>query len=67
MQNSTPDKQQFKLRRVLALRKRDKTDSISIGASSNGHQSTFSADSVACASPRANDGPDFQPIQLCNQ
>ena len=70
MKNHTPQKQQYKLRRVLATRKRDKADCISVGDSSECNLSTYSADAFACASPRASDafnqGANLQPIKLCN-
>ena len=71
MKNHTPQKQQYKLRRVLATRKRDKADCISVGDSSECNLSTYSADAFACTSPRASDafnqGANLQPIKLCNQ
>jgi len=55
----------FKLRRAVALRKREKPgDAISVGAASNDNLSTYSADvgGMSCASPRARG-----PITLLNQ
>ena len=56
MDNSTPSKQ-YKMRRVLALRKRDIADSVSIGAASSGNLSILSASAGVAASPRASLGP----------